>query len=204
TAADGSQGLQLARIEKPDLILLDVMLPQLDGLEVCRILRQEMPVPILMLSTRDEEFDTVIALERGADDCMTMPLGIRELLARVRAMLRRVNMANEVTPPDPQALPQQIKVAGLTIDLSRRRVFRHESTHNLTPKELQLLVFLARNRGHVFSRDHLLDEVWGDDYAGNPRVVDYHILSLRRKIEDDPSCPVHLVTVRGTGYKFEG
>ncbi|MCL0103301.1 response regulator transcription factor [Dehalococcoidia bacterium] len=204
TAADGSQGLQLARIEKPDLILLDVMLPQLDGLEVCRILRQEMPVPILMLSTSDEEFDTVIALERGADDCMTMPLGIRELLARVRAMLRRVNMANEVTPPDPQALPQQIRVAGLTIDVSRRRVFRNESTHNLTPRELQLLVFLARNRGHVFSRDHLLDEVWGDDYAGNPRVVDYHILSLRRKIEDDPSCPVHLVTVRGTGYKFEG
>ncbi|MCL0056967.1 winged helix-turn-helix domain-containing protein [Dehalococcoidia bacterium] len=98
----------------------------------------------------------------------------------------------------------QIKVAGLTIDLSRRRVFRHGSALNLTRKELQLLVFLARNRGHVFSRDHLLDEVWGDDYAGNPRIVDYHILSLRRKIEDDPSCPVHLVTVRGTGYKFEG
>ncbi|MCL0076250.1 response regulator transcription factor, partial [Dehalococcoidia bacterium] len=196
TAADGPQGLQLARIEKPDLILLDVMLPQLDGLEVCRILRRGMSMPILMLSTRGEESDKVIALELGADDCMTTPLSIRELLARVRAMLRRVNMANEVTPPDPQALPQQIRVAGLTIDLSRRRVFRNESTHNLTPKELQLLVFLARNRGHVFSRDHLLDEVWGDDYAGNPRIVDYHIRSLRRKIEDDPSCPVHLVTVR--------
>ncbi|MCL0060981.1 response regulator transcription factor [Dehalococcoidia bacterium] len=204
TAADGSQGLQLARIEKPDLILLDVMLPQLDGLEVCRILRRGMSMPILMLSTRGEESDKVIALELGADDCMTTPLSIRELLARVRAMLRRVNMANEVTPPDPQALPQQIRVAGLTIDLSRRRVFRNESTHNLTPRELQLLVFLARNRGHVFSRDHLLDEVWGDDYAGNPRIVDYHIRSLRRKIEDDPSCPVHLMTVRGTGYKFEG
>ncbi|MFW0859485.1 MAG: response regulator [Dehalococcoidia bacterium] len=204
TAVDGVQALELARTEKPALIILDITLPKLNGLQVCRILRKEMTAPIMILTSKTEEIDKVIALELGADDYLTKPFSPRELLARIRAMLRRVEMTNQKTLPKQEIIPETIKIANLTIDFAGRQVSRGKSTVNLTPREYELLAFLVRNRGEVFSRDRLLEKVWGYDYAGNTRMVDYHILSLRRKIEDDRTHPVHLVTVRGAGYKFEG
>ena len=198
TAVDGAQALEVARTEKPALIILDIMLPTLDGFEVCRILRKEMTLPILMLTAKVEEIDKVVALESGADDYMTKPFSMRELLARIRALLRRVEMLKQET------VPQSIRIGNLEIDFARHQVSRGESILHLTPKEFELLAFLAKNRGQVFSRDRLLEKVWGYDYAGETRTVDFHILSLRRKIEDNQTHPVRLVTVRGVGYKLEG
>jgi len=204
TAVHGLHALEVARTEKPDVIILDIMLPKLSGLEVCRILRKEMTEPILMLSTKVEEIEKVVALELGADDYMTKPFSLRELLARIRAMLRRVEMMKQELLPKQEALPQPIKIANLTIDVRGHCVFRGESIVNLTRMEFKLLVFLVTNRGQVFSRDRLLEKVWDCDCTFDTRTVDFHILSLRRKIEDDPSHPVQLVTARGFGYKFEG
>ena len=204
TAIDGVQALEVAQSEKPDLIVLDIMLPKLDGFEVCRILRKDMTVPILMLTAKTEEIDKVVGLELGADDYLTKPFSIRELLARIRAMLRRVEMMRQETLHSEEAAPPTIKVGELEIDFARYQVSRGESILELSPKEFELLAFLVRNRGQVFSRDHLLEKVWGYDYAGDTRTVDVHIRWLRQKIEDNPSHPVHLLTVRGVGYKFEG
>ncbi len=204
TAIDGAQAVGFARKERPDLIILDVMLPGLDGFEVCRILRKEgMTMPILMLTAKAEEIDRVVGLELGADDYMTKPFSLRELLARVRAMLRRVAMMQREASPN-QGVTSSIKVGGLEIDLSRHLVSLGGSVLDLSPKEFDLLAFLVRNKGQVFSRDQLLERVWGYDYGGDTRTVDVHIRWLRRKLETDPGNPQLLLTVRGAGYKFEG
>jgi two-component system, OmpR family, response regulator len=201
TAADGAQGLETARSGKLDLVILDVMLPKMDGYEVCRILRRETTVPIMMLTARTEETDRVVGLEVGADDYVTKPFSMRELMARVRAMLRRTEMMKKEAvagSPEPS-----LKIGGLEIDTARHRVCRGGVAVELSRMEFALLEFLARNKGQVFSRDHLLEKVWGYDFAGDTRTVDVHVSWLRHKIETDPAHPKHLVTVRGVGYKFE-
>jgi two-component system OmpR family response regulator len=198
TAADGAEALEVAPHENPDLIVLDVMLPKMSGFEVCRILRQEMTVPILMLTAKDEEVDKIVGLEIGADDYMTKPFSMRELLARIGAMLRRADMA--VQP----SVTESLKIGELEIDVARHQVSFQGSPLELTPKEYELLLFLARNKGLVFSREQLLDKVWGYDYAGETRTVDVHMRWLRQKVETDPAHPKHLLTVRGAGYKLEG
>ena len=203
TAADGIEALDAARSKKPDLIVLDIMLPRLDGFEVCRILRREMTVPILMLTAKAEETDKVVGLELGADDYMTKPFSIREFLARIRAMLRRAEMMTAVSSAQ-EAISSLIKVGELEIDLARHTVSRSGALIDLSPKEFDLLAFLIKNRGQVFSRDQLLEKVWGYDYAGDTRTVDVHIRWLRQKVEVDAATPGQLLTVRGIGYKFEG
>lgn len=197
TAVDGTEALDVARREKPDLIILDIMLPKLSGFEVCRILRKEMTVPILMLTPKEEEVDKIVGLEIGADDYITKPFSMRELLARLRAMLRRADM---VTQPS----VEHLKIGDLEIDAARHQAQYRGQPLTLTPKEFELLLFLARNKGLVFSREQLLDKVWGYDYAGETRTVDVHMRWLRQKIEIDPAHPRILLTVRGAGYKLEG
>ncbi len=203
TAADGIRALDIARMEKPDLIILDIMLPGLNGFEVCRILRKEMTVPILMLTAKQEEIDKVVGLEIGADDYMTKPFSMRELLARIRAILRRAEVVSQEAGLDKAALTSPLRVGDLEVDFARHRVSLGHSKLDLNPKEFELLAFLARNVGQVFSREHLLDKVWGYDYAGYTGTVDVHIRWLRKKIEVDPAHPKHLLTIRGVGYKFE-
>ena len=200
TAVDGAQAVKTSRREKPDLIILDVMLPKMNGFEVCRILRKETTVPILILTAKVEETDKIVGLEIGADDYMSKPFSMRELLARVRAVLRRAKMA-EPAPADEKTL---LKINDLEIDPARHRASLRQTVLELSPKEYDLLVFLARNRGLVFNREQLLEKVWGYDYAGDTRTVDVHIRWLRQKIEADPQKPKYLITVRGTGYKLEG
>jgi two-component system OmpR family response regulator len=203
TATDGAQALEVARSERPDVIILDIMLPELDGLEVCRILRREMTVPILMLTAKSEEVDKVVGLEIGADDYMTKPFSMRELLARVRSMLRRADMVRKESSIIAKS-GAIVTVGDLEIETDRHRVSRSGETVELAPKEFDLLAFLATNPGRVFSRDYLLERVWGYDYAGGTRTVDVHMRWLRKKLESDPASPRHLITVRGVGYKFEG
>ncbi len=200
TAVDGAEAVETARKVKPALIILDVMLPTMNGFEVCRILRKEMIVPILMLTAKTEETDKIVGLEIGADDYMTKPFSMRELLARVRAILRRMKM----TISDSAKEPTMIRIKDLEIDCARHRVSLRETALDLTPKEFDLLAFLARNKGFVFNREQLLEKVWGYDYAGDTRTVDVHIRWLRKKIEPKPQRPRYLITVRGTGYKLEG
>jgi DNA-binding response OmpR family regulator len=195
TAADGGAALTLARAQRPDLLLLDLMLPVMDGLEVCRALRREMALPILMLTAKDQEIDKVVGLELGADDYVTKPFGMRELLARVRALLRR-------TESTPEA--EVLTSGNLEIDLKRREARRDGAALEMKPKELELLLFLMRNRGRAFTREQILRDVWGYDFLGDSRTVDVHIRWLRQKIEAEPAKPVRLVTVRGVGYRFEG
>jgi two-component system OmpR family response regulator len=197
TAVDGVQALEAARASKPDLIILDIMLPKMSGFEVCRILRKEKAVPIIMLTARDDEIDKVTGLDLGADDYMTKPFSMRELMARIRAMLRRVEI-QAVTPETP------VKFGDLEIDVLHHVITRAGITLNLSPKEFDLLVFLTTNKGLVFSRDQLLEKVWGYEYSGDTRTVDVHIRWLREKIEDNSEEPKHLITIRGVGYKFEG
>ncbi len=198
TASDGEEALEAARREKPDLLILDIMLPKLNGFEVCRILRKEMTVPILMLTAKVDETDKIVGLEIGADDYMTKPFSMRELLARARAMLRRSKL---FLKPEEAA---SIKIGSLEIDIARHNVSLSGKTLELSPKEFDLLAFLARNKGLVFSREQLLEKVWGYDFAGDTRTVDVHIRWLRKKLEMDAENPKYLVTVRGTGYKLEG
>jgi two-component system OmpR family response regulator len=198
TAADGEQALEIARSEKPDLLILDVMLPGLNGFEVCRILRKEMSVPIIMLTAKADEMDKIVGLEIGADDYVTKPFSMRELLARVRAMLRRAKMS------EPLKGQEIIKIGDIEIDIARHRATFTGVALELSPKEFDLLAFLARNKGLVFTREQLLEKVWGYDFAGDTRTVDVHIRWLRQKIDTDPARPGYLVTVRGTGYKLEG
>jgi two-component system OmpR family response regulator len=198
-AADGAEALYIARQERPDLIILDIMLPKLSGFEVCRILRKEMTVPILMLTAKTDEVDKVVGLEIGADDYMTKPFSMRELLARVRAMLRRADISKQ-----PSSEKKILKIGELEVHIGRHQVLHKGSRLSLTPKEYDLLAFLAANEGLVFSREQLLEKVWGYDFAGDTRTVDVHIRWLRQKMERDPARPEYLVTVRGTGYKLEG
>lgn len=204
TATDGVMAVEQARREKPDAVVLDIMLPKMDGFEVCRILRKEMNVPILMLTARDDEIDKVVGLEVGADDYMTKPFSMRELLARVKALLRRVRLIREelatVASPD----SERMVFGDLALDLSRGEVRLGDHPIPLKPKEYELLVFLARNRGMALSRDRILERVWGWDFAGGTRTVDVHVRWLREKIEPDPASPTRIVTVRGIGYRFEG
>ncbi len=204
-AMDGPEALEIARRERPDLVILDLMLPGIDGLEVCRVLRQEMSVPILMLTARDEEVDKVVGLEVGADDYMTKPFSMRELMARVKALLRRERLIREQLSAEGRVIDEQALTFGdLTIDMSRREVKRDGEILYLKPREYELLVFLARHRGMVLSRDLILERVWGWDYDGGSRTVDVHVHWLREKIEPDPKNPDRIVTVRGVGYRFEG
>jgi two-component system OmpR family response regulator len=199
-ASDGVEALGVARKEHPDVIVLDVMLPQMSGFEVCRVLRKEMSTPILMLTARDEEVDRVVGLDIGADDYMTKPFSMRELMARVRALLRRSEMAETAA----SAAKAGIKIGDIDIDTARHQVMLNGKLLNLTPKEFDLLLFLATNKGLVFSREQLLEKVWGFDYPGDTRTVDVHMRYLREKIEADPARPTRLLTVRGVGYKMEG
>ncbi|MFN2292370.1 MAG: response regulator [Anaerolineae bacterium] len=204
TAADGLTALEIARKEHPDLVLLDLMLPRLDGFEVCRILRQEMSVPILMLTARTDEVDRVVGLEMGADDYLTKPFSMRELVARVKALLRRVRLIREeMAEEQAKGDAQRLVFQDLTIDLDRRDVVVRGESIRLKPQEYELLLFLARHPGMALSRDLLLERVWGWDYGGGSRTVDVHVRWLREKIEDDPANPKRILTVRGVGYCFE-
>ncbi len=203
TATDGTEAIARAQQENPDLIILDIMLPNINGLEVCRIIRSKMTVPILMLTAKTEEIDKVVGLEVGADDYMTKPFSMRELLARVKAMLRRADMIDQEPIVDKEVSSGTIKVDQLEIELRSHQVKLDGKAIDLSRKEYDLLVFLVKNRNHVFSRDHLLSKLWGYDYAGGTRTVDVHIRWLRQKIEADSAHPRYLRTVHGVGYKFE-
>jgi len=205
TATDGRTALTIARQEQPAVILLDIMLPGIDGFEVCRTLRREMSMPILMLTARDEEVDKIVGLEVGADDYMTKPFSMRELMARVKALLRRERLIREEMAESGEAVnSERLSFDDLTIDLTRREVLIEGKSLHLKPREYDLLCFLARHRGIVLSRDLILERVWGWDYSGGSRTVDVHIHWLREKIEPDPDTPTRIITVRGVGYRFEG
>lgn len=207
-AKDGREAVETARRERPDLILLDVMLPGLDGFEVCRILRQEMSVPVLMLTAKTDELDKVVGLEVGADDYITKPFSMRELLARIKAALRRERLVREkIAAESAERLAADAQVLAfedLVINTTRCEVLRGGEVLHMKPKEYELLLFLARNRGIALSRDLIMQRVWGWDYVGSSRTVDVHIRWLREKIELDPSNPQRIVTMRGMGYRFEG
>ncbi len=199
TANDGETGLELALSEKPDLVLLDIMMPQMDGYEVCRKIREKSVVPIIMLTARADEVDKVIGLEMGADDYVTKPFGNRELIARVKANLRRT-IANEAAKA-----PKKTNVAvygDITIDFKRYEVKKRGETINLTVRETELLNFLATQQSQIFTRETLLEKVWGYEYLGDVRAVDVTIRRLREKIEDDPGKPQYIITKRGVGYYF--
>ena len=200
-AADGEQALDVARKYRPDLILLDLMLPKLDGLEVCRILRRETTSPILMLTAKANEVDKVVGLEFGADDYITKPFSMRELLARVRAMMRRAEMG--AGRPGDGGREKMLRAGLISLDQEAHQATRNGVPLELTPKEYELLVFLMSNPGRAFTRNEILNQVWGLDFVGDPRTVDVHIRWLRKRIEDAPGAPKHLITVRGVGYRFE-
>lgn len=195
-ALDGNEGLRLALSKNPDLVLLDVMLPGLDGFGVCRKIREKSSVPIIMLTARDEEVDKVLGLELGADDYMTKPFSVRELLARVKANLRR-------TSPETEEAGDVLRIGELIIDSSRYEVIKNDTVIALTLREFELVKFLAEHRGRIFSRETLLEEVWGYDYYGDTRTVDVTVRRIREKIEDNPAEPAYIMTKRGVGYYFK-
>ena len=194
TAGDGPSALMTARTRKPDVIVLDLGLPGMDGLDVARTLRRESSVPIVMLTARDDELDRVLGLEIGADDYVTKPFSPRELVARVRAILRRVERQD--APDD------HIEAAGVSIDVARMRVEADGRTVELTPTEFQLLVTLARQPGRIFTRSQLLDTIHGLAFESYERAIDAHVKNLRRKLEPDPARPRYVLTVYGVGYRF--
>jgi DNA-binding response OmpR family regulator len=198
TAEDGVLALEAATSREPDLVLLDLMLPGVDGLELCRLLRARSSVPILILTAKDQEFDKVLGLEMGADDYITKPFSVRELLARMRAVLRRSRTeAREV-----EAIG--VLLAGpISLNVDRHEVTVGDRRVDLSPKEFQLLRLLMLHRGRVMSRDALIEKVWGDSFMGDLKTLDVHIRWLREKVEMDPSQPEHILTVRGAGYRFE-
>lgn len=206
TSADGLDAFQKAHDGNYNIILLDIMLPGMDGFELCRKIRAEKNTPILMLTARDDEIDRIVGLEVGADDYMSKPFSMRELLARVKAMLRRVRlMQEENTPALVDVASKEVLVFDdLIIDSIRREVRMKNMSLELKPKEFELLHYLAINRGRALSREKILEEVWGWDYMGESRTVDVHMRWLRQKIEIDPGQPSRLITVRGAGYRFEG
>ncbi len=202
TATDGEAALAAAG-DTPDLVMLDVMLPKLDGLEVCRRLRQHSAVPILMLTARTDEVDRVVGLEVGADDYLTKPFSMRELLARVKALLRRRDLLAAELGRISDA-GERLASGDLVLDVPQHRASRAGGPLALTPREFDLLAFLMRHRGQVFSAEHLLERVWGYERAVDARTVPVHIRNLREKVEDDPSQPRRIETVRGVGYRFAG
>jgi len=193
-ARDGQEALTNARENTPDLIVLDVMLPGLDGFSICRILRAEMETPIILLTARMGEMDKIVGLESGADDYVTKPFSTGELVARIRAVMRRAR---------PSQSGLVIEQGPLRLNLERRRAYRQERELTLSPKEFDLLAELMRHPGIALSRDTLMDRVWGYDFMGDTRTVDVHIRWLREKIEEEPSNPNYIQTVRGVGYRFE-
>ncbi len=202
SALDGVKGLEMALTEHPDLILLDVMLPGLDGWEVCKKVREQSQVPIIMLTAREDEVDKVLGLELGADDYITKPYSMRELAARVKANLRR-SAAAAVPVQETDADNQDTIVSGdLSINIDRYEVSKNGTVIDITLREFELLRFLAQQPGKIFSREKLLENVWGYEYYGDVRTVDVTVRRLREKIEDDPSMPKYIITKRGVGYYF--
>ncbi len=201
TAMDGEEGFQKALDERPDILVLDLMLPKMDGIEVCKQLRQQkVTTPILMLTAKDDEFDKIIGLELGADDYMTKPFSPREVVARVKAILRRTNIQTE---KEEELETENIVIGELRILPDHYEAYTNQVRLELTPKEFELLVYLARNKGRVLTRDQLLSAVWNYDFAGDTRIVDVHISHLREKIESNSKKPVYIKTIRGLGYKLE-
>ena len=197
-AVDGRRALERFRIESPALVILDLMLPEVSGLDVCRTIRSESDVPIIMVTAKDSEADKVAGLELGADDYVTKPFSVRELVSRVRALLRRAAIQMDKVAED-------ILLGGtVEMDVVRHEVRVGGGEVAFPPKEFELLETLLRRKGRLLTRDYLIEEVWGTDYFGDTKTLDVHIKRLRKKIEDDPHHPVHLVTVRGLGYKFVG
>jgi DNA-binding response OmpR family regulator len=198
-AANGEEGLAVARAANPDLVLLDVLMPVMDGLQCCRTLRAESPTPIIMLTARGEELDKVLGLELGADDYVVKPFSMRELVARIRAQLRRADM-QAAAPANGEKLT--LRVGAIALDQERHQVTKAGQPVDLRPKEYDLLTVLLTHAGHAFERGELLDAVWGVGWFGDPRTLDVHVRWLRQKLEDDPSNPRYLLTVRGLGYRF--
>lgn len=199
-AMDGHQALSMARAEKPDLIVLDIMLPGLDGLEITRILRKEANIPILILTAQGDEIDRVLGLELGADDYMSKPFSMRELIARVKALLRRIQLDREGSKFDAQ---ETLRFGNLSIDQRKHEVYLDENPLKLKPKEYDLLLYLCSHSGQVLTRSLILEQVWGWDFSGGTRTVDVHIRWLREKIESDPTNPTRIITVHGVGYRFD-
>lgn len=187
--------MRLAASEQPDLVVLDVMLPGKDGFEVCRELRRTTAVPIIMLTARDDDVDKILGLELGADDYLTKPFNPRELVARIKAILRRMDRINRLDT-------EVITRGRIQLDLDRHQVTAGGQAVDLTPKEFELLELLIKNPGRVFSREILLERLWGYDFFGGSKTIDVHIRRLREKVEEDPSSPTHILTVWGVGYKF--
>ncbi|RRN74230.1 DNA-binding response regulator [Peribacillus simplex] len=204
TALDGEQGLQAAVDIRPDLVVLDLMLPKMDGLEVCKQLRQQkINIPILMLTAKDDEFDKVLGLELGADDYLTKPFSPREVVARIKAILRRSQFQSNGSESSNDQEDGLLKLGELKVFPDRYEAFFDEQQLELTPKEFELLLYLAKNKGRVLTRDQLLSSVWNYDFAGDSRIVDVHISHLREKIEKDTKKPLYIKTIRGLGYKLE-
>lgn len=205
-ASDGKTAIEKARSFHPDLIILDVMLPVMDGFEVCRVLRQEMNTPIIMLTARTDEIDRVVGLEVGADDYLSKPFSMRELIARVKALLRRVRLMtetmNQVHNEDKKK--NEIISENLRIDQNRHEVFLDDHILDLAPKEYDLLLYFINHKRYILTREQILEKVWGWEYSGDSRTVDVHVSWLREKIEKDPETPLRIITVRGSGYRFEG
>lgn len=202
TASDGMEGLTAVLESKPDLIVLDLMLPKMDGMEVCKALRlQKINTPIIMLTAKDDEFDKVLGLELGADDYMTKPFSPREVTARVKAVLRRSTAIKEEAPKVAQE--SAFEYGSLRVYPERFEVFLRDASLEFTPKEFELLVYLMENKNRVLTRDQLLSAVWNYDFAGDTRIVDVHISHLREKIEENSRKPIFIKTIRGIGYKFE-
>ncbi|TDM15779.1 response regulator transcription factor [Macrococcus bovicus] len=201
TAFDGEEGLEKVFTERPDLLVLDLMLPKMDGVEVCKSIRNEKnPIPILMLTAKDDEFDKVLGLELGADDYMTKPFSPREVVARVKAILRRT-VVNEQQLDIRQS--KEINIGRLKILPDHFEAYRNNELLDLTPKEFELLIYLIERQGRVITREHMLNSVWNYEFAGDSRIVDVHISHLREKIEENPKQPQYIKTVRGLGYKLE-
>ncbi|MFS0669737.1 response regulator transcription factor [Peribacillus frigoritolerans] len=204
TALDGEQGLEAAVNIRPDLVVLDLMLPKMDGLEVCKQLRQQkINIPILMLTAKDDEFDKVLGLELGADDYLTKPFSPREVVARIKAILRRSQLQSNGSESSQDQEEGLLKLGELKVFPERYEAFFDEQQLELTPKEFELLLYLAKNKGRVLTRDQLLSAVWNYDFAGDSRIVDVHISHLREKIEKDTKKPLYIKTIRGLGYKLE-
>jgi two-component system response regulator RegX3 len=195
-ARDGEQGLERFRADSPSLVVLDLMLPKLSGLDVCRVIRGESAVPIIILTAKDAEADKVAGLELGADDYVTKPFSMRELVSRIRAQLRRAGMASAL------GADELLRGGPVALDVGKHEATIRGEPISLPPKEFELIEVLLRRKGRLLTREFLIDEVWGSDYYGDTRTLDVHVKRLRQKIEDDPHHPVHLVTVRGLGYRF--
>ena len=195
-AVDGRTALERFRTDRPSLVILDLMLPEMSGLDVCRVIRAESDVPIIVVTAKDSEADKVTGLELGADDYVTKPFSVRELISRVRAHLRRANMASDHPPDEP------LRGGPVEMDVERHEVVVGGQPVPLPPKEFELLEVLLRRKGRLLTRLFLIEEVWGADYVGDTKTLDVHVKRIRQKIENDPHEPAHLVTVRGLGYKF--